>query len=177
MLNQIKKDLARINKSKYDSIIFSINEMGNTDDFVTETVCECCPDCGNEIEMNHNIAESGFAVICPECGEKMMLCSECTYIFGDHRCDWNFAENSCFADKISSSIYIHHHREVQLRRDVESMLRNAISDDYISRILDVILEDCINDVKTSSAYEEDGYYNMDDIRLAIGRTFLSKLEE
>lgn len=176
MLNQIKKDLARINKNKYDSIINVLNAI-NPIALTTETICECCPHCGNEIEMNHNVAESGFAVICPECGEKMMICSECTYIFGDYHCDWNSAENSCFADKISSSICIHHHREAQLRKDVESMLRNAVSDDYTSRILDIILEDCVNDVKTSSAYEEDGYYNMDDIRLAIGRTLLSKLEE
>ena len=176
MLNQIKKDLARINKSKYDSIIFSINEMENADDFITETVCECCPHCGEEIEMNYNVAESGFTAICPECGEKCTNCADDELCSGGH-CDWNSAENSCFADKISSSICIHHHREAQLRRDVESMLRNAISDDYTSKILDIILKDCVNDVKTSSAYEEEGYYNMDDIRLAIGRTLLSKMEE
>lgn len=66
------------------------------------------------------------------------------------------------------------------------VLHQATSDDYASTILnhdfnlegeetDTILEDIIQDVLETSAWEEEGYYNEDDVRLAIGRTLLIRL--
>ena len=37
------------------------------------------------------------------------------------------------------------------------------------------MEDVINDVLEASAWEEEGYYNEDDIRLAIGRVLAHRL--
>ena len=38
-----------------------------------------------------------------------------------------------------------------------------------------VLEDVIDDIKTSSAWEDDGHYNDDDVRLAIGRVVMKRL--
>ena len=37
------------------------------------------------------------------------------------------------------------------------------------------MDDVIDDVMTSSAWDDEGYYNDDDIRLAIGRTLMARL--
>lgn len=37
-----------------------------------------------------------------------------------------------------------------------------------------LMEDVIDDIKTSSDWENDGHYNDDDVRLAIGRVFMSR---
>ena len=37
------------------------------------------------------------------------------------------------------------------------------------------MEDIIDDILTSSDWEDKGDYNVDDIRLAIGRTLMAKL--
>ena len=66
------------------------------------------------------------------------------------------------------------------------ILQKATSDDYANTILfhdsnlegektDTIMDDIIHDVMKTSAWEEEGYYNEDDIRLAIGRTLLIRL--
>lgn len=59
----------------------------------------------------------------------------------------------------------------------------AVSSDYARHILesrededgDTFLDLVIDDVLTSSAWEDEGYYNDDDIRLAIGRVLMDKL--
>ena len=38
-----------------------------------------------------------------------------------------------------------------------------------------VMEDVIDDIKTSSDWENDGHYNDDDVRLAIGRVLMSRL--
>ena len=37
------------------------------------------------------------------------------------------------------------------------------------------MEDVIKNVKETSAWEDEGYYNDDDIRLAIGRELTARL--
>lgn len=56
------------------------------------------------------------------------------------------------------------------------LLRNAISDEYVRPIWDAIRHDVIDDVKETSAWEDEGYFNEDDVRLAIGRAFCNILE-
>lgn len=65
----------------------------------------------------------------------------------------------------------------QLEQFITEILRGAVSDDYARYILenDNIIEDIIDDVLTSSAWEDERYYNEDDIRLAIGRILITKL--
>lgn len=59
----------------------------------------------------------------------------------------------------------------QFKVKVYNMLKESISDDYVGYILTSIIGDVIDDVETCA--DED--YNEDDIRLAIGRTFMNKL--
>jgi len=54
---------------------------------------------------------------------------------------------------------------------IEKILRKAISDDYSSTILNFIYDDVIEDIKTSA--DED--YNEDDVKLALGRVLIDKL--
>lgn len=68
------------------------------------------------------------------------------------------------------------------RREVDEILRSAVSTEYVSDILNsedesgvTFLDEVKSDVEETSAWEEEGYYNDDDIRLAIGRTLLSRL--
>jgi hypothetical protein len=78
------------------------------------------------------------------------------------------------------------------RKFIEGQIRmiliSAVSSEYVGPILSqkergeepgrenkTILEDIIEDVLTSSAWDEDGYYNDDDIRLAIGRVLIDRL--
>ena len=56
---------------------------------------------------------------------------------------------------------------------IRSILKQATSDEYARNILDLIYFDVLDDIKTSA----DKDYNEDDVRLAIGRVLLSKLEE
>ncbi|MBP3664552.1 MAG: hypothetical protein J6J03_05255 [Tyzzerella sp.] len=84
---------------------------------------------------------------------------------------------------------MHEMTEVE-RKQIEWLiwyvLRQATSDDYASTILnldfnlegeetDTIMDDIIHDVMETSAWEDEGYYNEDDVRLAIGRTLLLRL--
>jgi len=76
-----------------------------------------------------------------------------------------------------------HLPEKQFRREVDTLLRYGISSDYVGHILDFRAEedgltifDLIKeDVETTSAWEDEGYYNEDDIRLAVGRVLMSCL--
>ena len=66
-----------------------------------------------------------------------------------------------------------------LRREVEAVLRRAVGDDYVCRVLDsetgdgkTIFDDIMEDIELSSGWNDDGCYNEDDIRLSIGRVLL-----
>ena len=71
----------------------------------------------------------------------------------------------------------------QMRNDITSIMKNAISEDYVGEILEhtckdtesSLMEDIIQNVLDTSAWEEDGHYNEDDIRLAIGRELIRGL--
>ena len=56
-----------------------------------------------------------------------------------------------------------------LRNEIKELLSVAISDEYIDKIVDAIYDSIAEDVKTTSAEEEEWYHNTDDVRLAIGR--------
>lgn len=63
----------------------------------------------------------------------------------------------------------------ELREDIERILVLSISKDYIKDILNAIENDVVRDVIVCSSYEENGLYNEDDIRLAIGRALLNRM--
>lgn len=74
------------------------------------------------------------------------------------------------------------------RKELEAMifaiLAKATTEEYARNILeteskcktcDTITDEIIDDVLVSSAWEDEGYYNEDDVRLAIGRTLISAM--
>ena len=73
------------------------------------------------------------------------------------------------------------------RRDIERLITkifsDAVSDDYARYMLEsedectenTMMEDVIQNVLETSAWEEEGYYNEDDVRLAIGRELMARL--
>ncbi len=63
----------------------------------------------------------------------------------------------------------------ELRQDIRRVLSTSISTDYIRNILDEIENDIIRDVVVCSSYEEDELYNEDDIKLAIGRVLMDRM--
>lgn len=63
----------------------------------------------------------------------------------------------------------------ELRNDVRRIFAESVSTEYTKIILDKIEDDIVSDVVETSAYEEDGSYNDDDIRLAIGRVLINKM--
>ena len=62
-------------------------------------------------------------------------------------------------------------------------MRNAVSSEYSRYILEqednisgnTFVEDVIKNVVGTSAWEDKGHYNDDDIRLAIGRELMARL--
>lgn len=54
---------------------------------------------------------------------------------------------------------------------IEKILRRAISDEYSTEILNSLYEDILEDIRTSA--DED--YNEDDVKLALGRVLIDKL--
>lgn len=75
-----------------------------------------------------------------------------------------------------------------IETEVRMLLQNSVSSEYVRYILEdrekdeeygyvgnTFMEDVIEDVMTSSAWDDEGYYNEDDIRLAIGRTVTARL--
>ena len=71
----------------------------------------------------------------------------------------------------------------EMRYHIRSLMNQAIVSDYLERILNCVdtetnesfADAVINDVKTCSAWKDDGYYSNDDIRFAIGREFMARL--
>lgn len=72
------------------------------------------------------------------------------------------------------------------RKEIEmstyKIMAGATSSDYARHILEhtkkrkTFLDDVIDDVMCASAWNDEGYYNDDDIRLAIGRIFTERLK-
>lgn len=73
-----------------------------------------------------------------------------------------------------------------LNLQITEELARATTREYAIRILEskrdeedeegmTFRESVVEDVLTTSAWEEEGYYSLDDIRLAIGREFIDRL--
>lgn len=74
----------------------------------------------------------------------------------------------------------------EIKTNIHFILAKAVSEDYAKDILEreddtafckTIEDEIIEDIITSSAWEEESYYNDDDIKLAIGRVLISKLDK
>lgn len=71
----------------------------------------------------------------------------------------------------------------QIEYEVTEIMRSATSSEYARYILEqedevtenTLMEDIIQNVLDTSAWEDEGYYNEDDIRLAIGRELMTRL--
>lgn len=70
----------------------------------------------------------------------------------------------------------------EIEMQISRIMTNAISSDYVRHILEhenkkgkTFIDDVIDDVMCTSAWEDEGYYNEDDIRLAIGRVLEERL--
>lgn len=67
--------------------------------------------------------------------------------------------------------------------EIRNRIQYAVGSDYVRYILEdkgeedkcTFVEDVIDDVMCSSAWDEEGYYNDDDIRLSIGRVLMDRL--
>lgn len=64
------------------------------------------------------------------------------------------------------------------KEEVRSILNQAISSDYVGKLLDhdEFILTIRSDVEESSGWMDEGTYNEDDIRLAIGRILCWKFE-
>lgn len=73
------------------------------------------------------------------------------------------------------------------KREIEALvykiMSNATGGDYVTSILEsedectenTMMEDIIQNVLETSAWEDEGYYSEDDVRLAIGRELMARL--
>ena len=75
-----------------------------------------------------------------------------------------------------------------IENEIRIILMGAISSEYVRYILEyaeedengeqigeTFIDDAIEDVICSSAWDDEGYYNEDDIRLSIGRVLIDRL--
>lgn len=75
-----------------------------------------------------------------------------------------------------------------IENEIKMIMQNAVGSEYAKYILkdrekdeeynyigNTFMEDIIEDVIHSSAWNDEGYYNDDDIRLAIGRVLIDRL--
>lgn len=68
---------------------------------------------------------------------------------------------------------------------ITEIVSSTVSSDYTGYILgqkDIVskktlMDDIIQNVLETSAWEEEGYYNEDDIRLAVGRELMTKITQ
>ena len=58
---------------------------------------EMCPYCGEYVGVKLDPRDKSYSVTCPDCGEKVMLCTACHDDFGGV-CDWS-EENGCFCSR------------------------------------------------------------------------------
>lgn len=75
-----------------------------------------------------------------------------------------------------------------IENEIRIILMGAISSEYVRYILEyaeedengeqigeTFIDDVIEDVICSSAWDDEGYYNEDDIRISIGRVLIDRL--
>ena len=75
------------------------------------------------------------------------------------------------------------HEKKLIELEITQVMRMAVGSDYARYILEdkgedgisTIMEDVIDDVMCASAWGDSGFYNDDDIRLAIGRVLMDRL--
>ena len=79
-------------------------------------------------------------------------------------------------------ININKEERKQIEREVVEIMRSATSDEYARYILEhenengiSLMEDIIQNVLETSAWEDEACYNEYDIRLAIGRELMARL--
>lgn len=71
----------------------------------------------------------------------------------------------------------------QIEYEVTEIMKSATSSEYARYILEqedevaenTLMEDIIQNVLDTSAWKDEGYYNKDDIRLAVGRELMDRL--
>ena len=75
-----------------------------------------------------------------------------------------------------------------IENEIRIILMGAISSEYVRYILEyaeedengeqigeTFIDDVIEDVICSSAWDDEGYYNEDDIRISIGKVLIDRL--
>lgn len=70
-----------------------------------------------------------------------------------------------------------------IENKIRMIIQSAVSSEYARYILEheneeaenTFMDDVIEDVMCASAWDEEGYYNNDDIRLSIGRVLIDRL--
>ena len=74
-------------------------------------------------------------------------------------------------------------QKTQIELEIAKIMQNAVSSEYSTYILEqednttgnTLMEDIVQNVMETSAWEDEGYYNEDDIRLSIGRELMTRL--
>lgn len=74
-------------------------------------------------------------------------------------------------------------QRAQIELEIAKIMQNAVSSEYSTYILEqednttgnTLMEDIVQNVMETSAWEDEGYYNEDDIRLSIGRELMTRL--
>ena len=63
-------------------------------------VIECCPHCDHENVLVRDVEKDGYVAVCKNCGEKIMLCSECMRADDNPNryCDWDEIAG-CFRER------------------------------------------------------------------------------
>ena len=70
-----------------------------------------------------------------------------------------------------------------IENEIRMIMQNAVSSDYARYILEhedswtgiTVMQDVIENVMETSAWNDEGYYNEDDVRLAIGRILMERM--
>ena len=70
-----------------------------------------------------------------------------------------------------------------IENKIRMIIQSAVSSEYARYILEheneetenTFMDDVIEDVMCASAWDEEGHYNNDDIRLSIGRVLIDRL--
>lgn len=86
-----KNRLIRIYKRKVSELRRSLAKVRREKASLEDGyIVEWCVNCERQTVMLWNIKEDGLTAFCPYCGQKMMLCEQCT---GD--CDYSYGFDIC----------------------------------------------------------------------------------
>ena len=87
---QVEK-LKEENREVHEAVIRKSNELMK---IRMSLVTEVCPDCGMENTIEWNVVKQGYQAFCPNCGQPLMLCSEC--MVDKDFCDWSNDTCLCY---------------------------------------------------------------------------------